>query len=260
MPCAPYSPSAAISIRLLKLYHSTHLRCPHVTIHSFVKTLSDIHCVPFKSYLSRQFSIALDLYLSILNSADRLVQVSLERDAADYRIKHLCPPCTYILEGEKKLKFSMLYTVDGNDSLKRILRREEAPGPTVQAPAAPATREEAPDSTVQASAAPATTEEGLQLALPLLGPSSEVKDSRTAGRGIYLTREQVDEWAKEVLMEEVPGFNYDDDNPCAERWRNMKTELTSKMWGVFEETGLFLALCRHGFVLLLVDMVHSGEL
>ena len=61
-------------------------------------------------------------------------------------------------------------------------------------------------------------------------------------------------------MEEVPGFDYDEDNPCAECWRNMKTELTSKMWGVFEETGLFLALCRHGFVLLLVDMVHSGEL
>ena len=96
----------------------------------------------------------------------------------------------------------MLYTVDGNDSLKRILRREEAPGPTVQAPAAPATREEAPDSTVQASAAPATTEEGLQLALPLLGPSSKVKDSQTAGRGVYSTREQVDEWAKEVLSQD----------------------------------------------------------
>jgi hypothetical protein len=220
-----------------------------------VKTLSDIHRVPFKSYLSRQFSIAFDLYLSILNRADRLVQVSLERDDADYRIKHLCPPCTYILEGEEKLKFSMLYTVDGNDSLKRILRREEAPDPTVRAHAAPATTEEGlqPLPLVQTSA---TTEGGVQ-PLPLLGPSSEVQDSRTAGRGVYLTREQVDEWAKEVLTEEVPGF---DDNPCAERWRNMKTELTSKMWGVFEETGLFLALCRHGFVLLLEDMVHSGEL
>jgi hypothetical protein len=40
----------------------------------------------------------------------------------------------------------------------------------------------------------------------------------------------------------------------------MKTELTAKMWGIFEETGLFLALCRHGFVLLLADMVQSGEL
>jgi len=63
----------------------------------------------------------------------------------------------------------------------------------------------------------------------ILGASSEVKDCRTAGRGIYLMREQVDEWAKEVLMEEVPGFDYDDDNLCAERWQNMKTEMTAKM-------------------------------
>jgi hypothetical protein len=190
MPCAPYTPSAAITIRALKLYHSTHLRCPHVTIHSFVKTLCDIHAMPFKSYLSRQFSIAFDLLLSIQSSVDQMVQVSLGRDLADYRIKHLCPACTYVLEGEEKLKFSMLYTVDGNDSLKRILRREAPPEPT-----------------------PATTEEGVQ---PLLGASSKVKDSRTAGRGIYLTREQVDEWPKDVLMEAVPGFSKDDNNPCAD--------------------------------------------
>ena len=61
-------------------------------------------------------------------------------------------------------------------------------------------------------------------------------------------------------MEEDPGFDYDDDNPCAERWNNMKSAFTAKMWGIFEETGLFLALCRHGFVLLLADMVRSGEL
>jgi hypothetical protein len=32
------------------------------------------------------------------------------------------------------------------------------------------------------------------------------------------------------------------------------------MWGIFDETGIFLALCRHGFVLVLADMVRSGEL
>ena len=41
---------------------------------------------------------------------------------------------------------------------------------------------------------------------------------------------------------------------------NMRSELTAKMSGVFEELGLFLALCCHGFVLMLVDMIHSGEL
>jgi Kyakuja-Dileera-Zisupton transposase len=58
-------------------------------------------------------------------------------------------------------------------------------------------------------------------------------------------------------MEEVLGFDYDDNNPCAERWQNIKTELTAKMWGIFEKTGLFLTLCQHGFVLILADMVYS---
>jgi hypothetical protein len=192
-----------------------------------------MHCVPFKPYLLRQFTIAFDLYLSIQNAIDQLVQASLGRDDVDYRIKHSCPSCTYTLEDKAKLKFSMLYTTDGNDSMKRIIERETVPE------------------------APASMEETTPLTL---GACSEAKDSRTAGRGVYLTREQVDEWAKEVLMEEVPGFDDDNDNLCAERWQNMKTELTAKMWRIFKETGLFLALCRHGFVLILVDMVRSGEL
>jgi hypothetical protein len=33
-----------------------------------------------------------------------------------------------------------------------------------------------------------------------------------------------------------------------------------KMWGVFDETGVFASACPHGFVLWLVDMIQSGEL
>ena len=40
----------------------------------------------------------------------------------------------------------------------------------------------------------------------------------------------------------------------------MVDALTSRMWGIFDETGVFLSLCRHGFVLLVADMVRSGEL
>ncbi len=49
-------------------------------------------------------------------------------------------------------------------------------------------------------------------------------------------------------------------NPCAMRWRNMSVQHTSKMWGVFDESGIFIALCRHGFVLSAADMIKSGEL
>jgi len=40
----------------------------------------------------------------------------------------------------------------------------------------------------------------------------------------------------------------------------MSTDITKRMWGVFDETGIFLALCRHGFTLVIADMVRSGEL
>ncbi|KIL56327.1 hypothetical protein M378DRAFT_188578 [Amanita muscaria Koide BX008] len=40
----------------------------------------------------------------------------------------------------------------------------------------------------------------------------------------------------------------------------MNEAKTSRMWGIFDESGVFLSLCHHGFVLLVVDMVRSGEL
>jgi hypothetical protein len=52
----------------------------------------------------------------------------------------------------------------------------------------------------------------------------------------------------------------DDYNPCADRWKNMKEDITRRMWAIFDETGIFLALCRHGFALVIADMVRSGEL
>jgi hypothetical protein len=40
----------------------------------------------------------------------------------------------------------------------------------------------------------------------------------------------------------------------------MINDVTSKMWGIFDKMGIFLALCRHGFMLVIADMIRSGEL
>lgn len=40
----------------------------------------------------------------------------------------------------------------------------------------------------------------------------------------------------------------------------MDDEKTKRAWGVYDETGIFTAVCRHGFSLLIADMVQSGEL
>ena len=50
------------------------------------------------------------------------------------------------------------------------------------------------------------------------------------------------------------GFN------CVDRWRNARPDVRKKTFSVFEESGIFLATCRHRFVLLACDMVKSGEL
>ena len=199
--------------------------------------------IQFKKYLARQFSIAFDVYLAIRAEVDRRVKDSLGRQSGDWRLRHTCPACTYKLCDEIHLRFSMLWAMDGNDSLKRILRRTQNPE---------------------------TGEND--------GPSRERMDSRTVPGDMYLSRDEVNKWAKEVVQEmknlgeEVclpswferaawltapqEGASY---NPCTERWKNMKEELTNRVWGLFDETGVFMGFCRHGFTLMITDMVRSGE-
>lgn len=45
MPCSPISPAVAVTIDALELYRVAHLRSPHFSIQSFVKTLCDLHSV-----------------------------------------------------------------------------------------------------------------------------------------------------------------------------------------------------------------------
>jgi len=99
---------------------------------------------------------------------------------------------------------------------------------------------------------------------PTIGPSKECPDFQKAPGDYYLNREQVDKWAKEILLEKLRAADPTDDeaepNPCESRWSNMITEIMARMWGIFDEMGIFLALCHHGFVLVVADMVQSGEL
>jgi len=51
-----------------------------------------------------------------------LITESLRCDSPDWHLKHACPACTYTLTDEEKLHFKILYAMDGNNSLKRILQ------------------------------------------------------------------------------------------------------------------------------------------
>ncbi|SJL17576.1 uncharacterized protein ARMOST_21128 [Armillaria ostoyae] len=189
LPCAPFQPSVVITVSAMEVYHTAYWRCPQFTIQPFVKMLCDLHAVAFQPYLLQQFSICYDLYVDLLNAVDSRVRTALGRDTPNWRALNACPSCTYKLEGEKPLRFAMLGTMDGNDSLKRVEKRE-----------------------------------------------SEIIDDDGGAR---------------------PGTRW---TSGRKRQLNMINDMSAKAWGIFDETGIFVCLCRHGFVLLVTDMVCSREL
>ncbi|KAJ7076917.1 hypothetical protein C8R43DRAFT_910591 [Mycena crocata] len=234
-PCTSEEPTVVVTTRVLELFRVTRLRCPRLAIQPFVKSLCDLHGVPFRPYLATQFSITYDLYLATLAIVDKRVMALLGRNTPHWRLKNTCPCCMYKLEGEPEMLLPILTTKDGNNSLKRFFKRER-------------------------------NEDGTP------GASKERLDERQPPGDVYLTREEVDAWGKEGLEELMKDFSsegFDSEEPevrgvedggCSERWQNMKEEITSKAWGMYDETGVFLSLCHHGFVLIIADMVRSGEL
>lgn len=169
IPCAPWNPSLAFTTRLLELFRVAHLRTPTLSIQAWMKTVTDLHGAAFKPYRAQQFSIAYDLYSAVLTGADARVMRALGRDAPNWRLTNCCSGCMYKLEGEEELEFSMLVTMDGNDSLKRVLRRE------------------AEDFDDDGNLIP--------------GASKERFDPRVAdaGKDYFIPREKVDLWSKDKI-------------------------------------------------------------
>ncbi|KAG2149247.1 hypothetical protein DEU56DRAFT_729669 [Suillus clintonianus] len=223
IPCSPISPSVAVTVDALEFYRIAHLRDLHFSMQAFAKTLCDLHAVEYRRYLSRQLTIAFDLYLQVRSSVDALVAEVLNRNTPDWRLKHACPSCTYTLADEDQLTFKLLYAMDGNDSLKRILQRTLG----------------VDDEDTQSSELPTT---------------QQVRGDR------YLPRDYVNSWGNGRQEEANTTIGTDDTNPCAGRWKNMDDEKTKRMWGVYDETGIFIAVCHHGFSLVMADMVQSREL
>ncbi|KAG2089747.1 uncharacterized protein F5147DRAFT_542268, partial [Suillus discolor] len=226
IPCFPISPSVAISIDALEFYRVAQLCNPHFSIQVYVKSICDLHGTVFYRYLSRQFLITFDLYLQLCTRMDSLVNVVIHHDSPDWCLWNACHCCTYELQNEPAMTFCLLYAMDGNDSLKRVSQRLIG-----------ADRDYS-------------------------GPSIELATTQWVCNDRYLSRKYVNMWAnltqndrKSYLQVEL-----DDKNPCTGRWKNMDDEKMKRSWGVYDEMGIFLAICHHSFCLLIADMIQSGEL
>ncbi|KAJ7799758.1 hypothetical protein B0H14DRAFT_3092767 [Mycena olivaceomarginata] len=228
-PCSPLDLNVVITTRALEVFRTCTLRCPRFSIQPYVRSLCDLHGFPFRSYLATQFSVAFDLYIAARAIVEGRMKAALQRDTPDWRLRNACPACLYKLEGEPHLEIPFLCTKDGNNSLKHFEKLERRTGEKVP------------------------------------GPSKEREENRKVAGDYILPREDVNKWGNEGVNEMMKGFVPDEEwkeepDGCSERWDNMKEAVTGKAWAMYEETGIFLSLCRHGFVLLVADMVRSGEM
>ena len=49
-------------------------------------------------------------------------------------------------------------------------------------------------------------------------------------------------------------------NSCVDQWKAAGPDARKKMFDLFAVAGIFLCGCRHGHMILICDMIRSGEL
>lgn len=154
-----------------------------------------------------------------------------------------CADVTLQVEGEDKPAWNRMLVLDGNNSLKRM----------------------------------GTT------------GGRMVGDTRMFESDYFLSRDYVNTFASEVKSRQeqakpdLPDSDHDDSGdegtaeqpdggayptdsqaskpaPCARHWKAAASDDTKRMWGMFDETGIFACACRHAMIVWLADMVRSGEL
>jgi hypothetical protein len=97
------------------------------------------------------------------------------------------------------------------------------------------------------------------------GASKELRDEHVVSGDYYMLCDDVNKWEKDGVLDVLKNFSLDmedgdDDIVFSDRWKNMKEDVTARSYGMYDETGFFPTLCRHGFIFKVVDMVKSREL
>ncbi|KAF8522985.1 hypothetical protein JB92DRAFT_2827420 [Gautieria morchelliformis] len=205
---SPFQPALAFSFSVLALFMRLSARCPQLSVQAFVRAPCDIHIVPYRPYLRNQTQVAIGVYYET------------QQRTTD----------------EQPLKYSMLTTMDANNSLKRVeqVRHERN-----------------------------SVDAGITMF------NVEQEDGRFLSNRHCLSPMEVDKYKDELSSDvednqdtatATPVDGEDSATPCVDRWKAAAEDSSKSMWGVFDETGVFVALCRHGTLLLMCDMIKSGEL
>ncbi|KAI0054626.1 hypothetical protein BV25DRAFT_1816807, partial [Artomyces pyxidatus] len=219
----PVVPKLAFSFELLEFYYRLRRRHATVGIQGFVKVMCAYHSIKYVATLQDQFSRAFDAYFDMLERLQARVDAAIGRDVEGWRIKYGCPCCGYEQPDEQPLAPARMHAMDGCSSHKRLRGAGYA-------------------------------------------------DTREFRSNYFIAPQQVDKFKDEVKPRPRKGKNKEPDpddglpisgkkSKCTENWRTENANTMGKgVTEVFDQTGVFVGVCRHGIVEVVVEMIRSGEL
>ncbi|KAG1737240.1 hypothetical protein EDB19DRAFT_1895912 [Suillus lakei] len=212
----PYQPSFAVAIQTLKLFCLLQLCKPSLSVEAFAKVICDTYAVPYRRSYRTTLSSMFNTYLTVLCVVKKQVNTVLQHNTPNWQVQHACPPCSYVLANEPPLEFRCMYVFDGGNSAKQMLM-------------------------------PGECQEG---------------DLRVFQDSDYLLPHTfVDGFANEVHLRLDPDITRPTKADvvaiaaeCSKNWKAAASG-EKRMWNIFDETGIFVCACRHGFILWYADMV-----
>ncbi|KAJ6491155.1 hypothetical protein C8R45DRAFT_825830, partial [Mycena sanguinolenta] len=238
---SPEKVSLAFPIRLFEVFRQIHRVCPHYSLDTLSKTITNLHNYPRQSSLAEQLTTAYDAYLEIIRQVDARTHLALGRDQS-WHAQNVCAPCLYKTVNAPPLKFSFLACMDGNNSLKLVdstfcpgqVRPDDRSSISFRwltllkrLPCRARSKKSAPSAT----------------SVPMATPSTPSTESISTP----LSTGESDELVQCL-------------DTCVERWKAAGPEGRKKMFSLFAIAGIFICVCHHGHALVMCDMIRSGEL
>lgn len=250
IPSAPLVPTFAVDIKLLDLYRSLNKFHRRLGLQPFVRAMHDFHDHVLLTASAHSFSRSYDCYLSIQRSVDTIINTSLGRADPEYRLTHACAACQYKTTREPILPYSLLCAADGNFSLRRFQKVGTSDGAKF----------------TSSYFLPREVVNQFAKVLQVRGNNQDehtdnIQDAQVETSVPGTAEENENPGGTVPLLQDTPEGSFGHlTADCGERWKANADDQKKVMWDCFDECGVFITVCRHGIVLLVCDIVKSGEL
>ncbi|KZV93301.1 hypothetical protein EXIGLDRAFT_613139, partial [Exidia glandulosa HHB12029] len=222
MACTPWVPVVAISINILKMYYYLRRRAPRLGVQPFVRALCDTYNLR-GNVQPLYFSLMSNMPRQLTNEEELVIPGFLAMDGGQSNRRNASAGLAdpRVFDSDYRIPPEEV-DLYANEVQRRIVPKKKVRRASFAHQSSPTDP-------------------------PFIKQSKQREEPEAPA---YATLEESGE----------PGDDAPKPSICASRWKNAKAEHNKLAPGMFDQTGVFALLCRHGLVLWFLEMIRSGEL